>query len=128
MLDKTTAKIALRYVQKYKQDAADYLAEVDAWYRCGDGRSSRNGGKGHTFPYCFHGSSRWTDYDNICPGCEDGHSPYRCGWMYEAALDRAKADLRIEQERVDWINSAPKDLPMNILFTLIKWGLETIKP
>jgi len=30
--------------------------------------------------YCIHGTDRWTDYDNICPGCEDGlfteHSTY----------------------------------------------------
>lgn len=22
--------------------------------------------------YCIHGTNQWTDYDNICPGCEDG--------------------------------------------------------
>lgn len=22
--------------------------------------------------YCIHGTNLWTDYDNICPGCEDG--------------------------------------------------------
>lgn len=23
--------------------------------------------------YCIHGTNQWTDYDNICQGCEDGH-------------------------------------------------------
>ena len=27
---------------------------------------------GHTPHYCRHGMSRWTDYDNICGGCESG--------------------------------------------------------
>lgn len=26
---------------------------------------------GHRPHYCIHGTNQWTDYDNICPGCED---------------------------------------------------------
>lgn len=28
-----------------------------------------NGYRAH---YCVHGTNQWTDYDNICGGCEDG--------------------------------------------------------
>lgn len=28
--------------------------------------------RGYRARYCEHGTSQWTDYDNICGGCEDG--------------------------------------------------------
>ena len=27
--------------------------------------------QGHRPHYCIHGTNQWTDYDNICGGCED---------------------------------------------------------
>jgi hypothetical protein len=53
-------KAALRAVRK-RQD--DYDAEVAAWHE---------EHPGYAFPTCIHGSSRWTDYDNICGWCEEG--------------------------------------------------------
>lgn len=50
---------------------AEYDAEVKDWYENGDGRPSSEGGRGYRFPHCIHGTSLWTDYDNICFGCEE---------------------------------------------------------
>src|SRR4051794_13605472 len=70
-----------------------YMADVEEWYANGDGAASEwvpagtqewfdaewdnpdrmvnIGGKGYRYPACEHGMSLWTDYDNICGGCED---------------------------------------------------------
>lgn len=34
--------------------------------------------EGYRAPYCIHGTDNWTDYDNICYGCEEenGFSEY----------------------------------------------------
>src|SRR4051812_25868549 len=91
-MDKLTRRIALAELKELKAREAEYRQERADWYRNGDGRSPRwitknypdgrtrrvnMGGKGYSFPYCEHGSSLWTDYDNICGGCEDGYSVYQ---------------------------------------------------
>lgn len=95
-----TAKGILKSL-KARQKAYD--EEVDDWYRAGDGRRPnwrtecvRNaegvclydhtvnyGGMGHRFPQCIHGTSLWTDYDNICGGCESEEN------IYSVALSEA---------------------------------------
>lgn len=30
---------------------------------------------GYRAQYCIHGTNQWTDYDNICGHCENGHDP-----------------------------------------------------
>lgn len=116
--------VALRYVRETKLRIAEYLEEKRAWYESGDGRSTEQGGRGWTFPYCFHGYSLWTDYDNICPGCEDGYSPYLTEWIYRDALYRAKRDVETLETRLSWLNSAPHDLPQEMRSTLLSWVLE----
>jgi hypothetical protein len=48
---------------KIAQRRADYALECEA--------DRRNGHRPH---YCIHGTNQWTDYDNICGGCEDSLS------------------------------------------------------
>lgn len=62
-LPKHVMKLALGI---YKRMTAHYRAYLDS---CEQDR--RNG---HTPRYCEHGTNRWTDFDNICGGCEDGVS------------------------------------------------------
>lgn len=119
--------LALRRVKAIKTEAAEYLADMDAWYTSGDGRPTYKGGRGYSYPYCFHGTSRWTDYDNICPGCEDGHSPYLTGWMYRVAIDSAKSEFRLFEQRMDWLNQAPSGLPSEIRTQVLDWALDVIK-
>ena len=64
--------LAIHLMRKSEAAYAAYEADVNDWYRNGDGRPTREGGRGYAYPTCFHGSSRWTDYDNICGGCEEG--------------------------------------------------------
>lgn len=126
-LEALTGKIALHYVKGFKRQVAEYLEEVDAWYRSGDGRSTRKGGKGYAFPYCFHGSSQWTDYDNICWRCEEGYSPHMTDWMYREALAMAKLDVAKMETRLAWLNKAPDGIPMEISSQILQWALETLK-
>lgn len=115
MAHRKELRIALTYLREGRKIHADYDAEVAAWYADPDQR--------YRFPHCIHGTSLWTDYDNICFGCEDGvryDDPRMC-------LDRAKRDLAECEERVTLIGailrkgvSASSDLGV----ALIDWALE----
>lgn len=96
-MDNLTRMIASTVLAQIKARRAEYDADVDAWYRSGDGRSPNwrtelsddgtdvrqvnMGGQGHRYPACPHGTDLWTDYDNICGPCEDGYTPYQLALM-----------------------------------------------
>lgn len=119
-------KAALQEALKYR---ADYEAEVKDWYENGDGRpvvwatlddgthrQVNIGGKGHTFPHCIHGTSLWTDYDNICGGCESGETPI------EYAIVRGREQFLRFNQRWEWITSAPGDLDPGVRNGLLDWA------
>lgn len=56
----TTTERAEQLTAKFLAAQADYLAECREYAE-----------QGYRHPECFHGTSQWTDYDNICAGCED---------------------------------------------------------
>lgn len=119
---KMALKRALDYLHMIKQAWNDYLEEVDAWFTTGEGKR-----KGFTFPYCFHGMSRWTDYDNICHGCEEGFTGNNPLTLYRWALDRGKADVAEVSRRSDWMLSAPSTLPDALRWDVIAYVLEPIE-
>lgn len=107
------ARFALAALAEVKAAAAAYESELDDWYRAGDGRPARwvtehdddgnprtvnRGGMGYAFPYCPHGMSLWTDYDNICGYCEDSRTPYEIALgiaaQREAEYDNGMALLK----------------------------------
>ncbi|QQV92594.1 hypothetical protein SEA_MEGANTHEEKILLA_258 [Streptomyces phage MeganTheeKilla] len=132
-MDNITRKVALAELRKLKEREAEYRAEVDEWYRAGDGRSPRwitrpngrrvnVGGKGYAFPYCPHGKSLWTDYDNICGGCEDGYS------VYQLALWSAQEKVSEYNKRADWLLSAPDAFRRSDMYRdLIDWVVAPIQ-
>jgi hypothetical protein len=132
-MDAMTKRVALAELGKFKAREAEYRAEVDEWYRAGDGRSPRwvtlpsgrqvnMGGKGYSFPYCPHGKSLWTDYDNICGGCEDGYS------VYQLALWSAQEKVATVNERIDWLIGAPASIRNTDMHReLLEWALSPIK-
>lgn len=118
---------------------ADYDAEVADWYESGDGRERHYvehevtwtmpdgelvhdvrhvnvGGKGYRFPHCIHGTSLWTDYDNICGGCEESLTE-----LQEARGYARERWLRFI-DRWDWANAAPGDLDYDTRTDLLKWA------
>ena len=68
---KSWQQLALHMVHRQKAAYDAYEEDVRDWYKNGDGRSTKDGGRGHSYPYCFHGVSRWVDYDCACGACED---------------------------------------------------------
>lgn len=62
-LPKHVLKLALAVYRRMTEHYASHEEDCE--------RDRRNG---HTPHYCEHGTNRWTDYDNICGGCEDGYS------------------------------------------------------
>lgn len=133
-MDAMTRRIALVELRKLKASEAEYRADREEWYRSGDGRrphwwtnpetgrTHNYGGKGYGFPYCPHGSSLWTDYDNICGGCEGDY-----GTVYECAISSAKEKVAEYRRRVDWVLTAPASLDHDVKQDLITWALSAVK-
>lgn len=134
-MDEITGREALKILRTLKAREAEYRADREEWYRAGDGRPPKwyqgpdddrpynYGGQGYSFPSaCVHGSNAWTDYDNICGPCEDGHS------IYQLAVWEAKGRVTEMNERIDWLLAAPDSLRRTDMHKeLIKWALQPIK-
>src|SRR5215469_17777939 len=73
-------KMALSFVKQYRDNYAEYERECQAELAFG-----------FTPHHCEHGTDQWTDYDNICGGCENGLTLAYGPWKYERALAEAKA-------------------------------------
>jgi hypothetical protein len=70
-----TQRLMTEYADGYEQ----YLMDCESW--------SEQGYRPH---YCEHGTNQWTDYDNICGGCEDGITMSDPGTRRLYALIEAK--------------------------------------
>jgi hypothetical protein len=81
VLMKTAVKVLARTRKMYEAHDED----VARWYRSEDGK--------YRYPTCIHGTSTWTDYDNICGACEDGYT------YFDYARDGAEA---IAEARNRW--------------------------
>lgn len=114
-------------------------AEVDAWYRSGEGRSPRwitehtedgepyrvnVGGSGYTFPTCPHGMSRWTDYDNICGSCEDGFDPTDRRYCLDLAWNRYNRAMERITDVTSLITAHARTMPEHLRESLVEWALE----
>lgn len=82
-------RLALVLLKQRRQQFADWKESCAAERRQGYAPSA-----------CVHGTSRWTDYDNICGPCEDG-----LGWWDFAAqardcLNEAEAVEQRVRERI----------------------------
>lgn len=95
-------------LQRLRKVEADYEADVKDWYENGDGRPTSEGGRGYRYPECIHGSSLWTDYDNICGGCEDGSS------AVELAIGEARTRWLTFVGFFEWMTDSPAALPDHI--------------
>lgn len=126
-MDAMTKRVSLAELRVLKARETEYRAEREEWYRSGDGRrpnwrtdpetgrSVNYGGKGYTFPYCPHGKSLWTDYDNICGPCEDGYS------VYQLALWNAQEKVAEYNRRLEWFKGAPASLTPELRNQIIDW-------
>lgn len=122
--------LARNVLTAMRKEEAKYREAVREWYEEGDGRKpewttagtqewfdpewddpSRPiniGGLGYAFPYCPHGTSLWTDYDNICGGCEDStRTTQRAVWEAESLLSQFN-------ERLAWASKAPTTMPTEL--------------
>lgn len=116
-----TLRRALVYLAAVKNAWNEYQEDKATWYTTGDGKR-----RGYRYPYCFHGTSLWTDYDNICAGCEDGFNGYNPMVFYRWALDRAKSDHASYTMRCEWLmgNKMLWDMPAGLRRELIDWCME----
>lgn len=101
MYAKNWQQLALHLVEQSRRRYAIYEEDVRLWYRHGDGRPYDKGGKGHSYPYCIHGVSLWTDYDCACGRCEDGEGYW--DYLRELGYARWEAKRRfdVHTRRID---------------------------
>ena len=80
-MNKAILSLASRLNASYLRDYNEYLDACDEWRK-----------EGYRPHYCEHGTNQWTDYDNICGPCEDGHSMgdplFRMRYALDMAIDR----------------------------------------
>lgn len=81
-------------IREARKDWADIQRTVADWNEMAD-QCQR---EGYAPRYCIHGTDRWTDYDNICGGCEDGIFPQDMTYM--EVLSNTLAQYRRVRERV----------------------------
>ena len=112
--DARVLKLALQILNESRKAWAEYEEECKA-YRA----------EGFTPHYCFHGTNRWTDYDNICGWCED----YGNSWNFQVAAQEAlgKASRAVEEEskRLQMVIDMMKaQAPITITEELSNWVKE----
>lgn len=78
-LNRAELALAVKINERLKAGYADYLAECESYRQ-----------DGYTPHYCEHGTNRWTDYDNICGGCEDGLTMGDPRQRMQHAIDTAR--------------------------------------
>jgi hypothetical protein len=77
--------IAIQLIDKERKAWEAYDADVDRWYR------HRHINEGLAYPVCFHGVSRYYDYDCACGACEMGDSYFD----YLSVARRALYDAQV---------------------------------
>lgn len=89
-MDKQTAKLAVILLTSYRNRFAEYEEECNEYAK-----------QGYRPHYCIHGTNQWTDYDNICGGCEDGENYWHYDTFGRMAIDEAKRAMEQMMERID---------------------------
>lgn len=56
--------------------------------------------QGYRAKYCEHGTYMWTDWDPMCPGCEDGHTMSDGVQRRRVALEEAKCRYRMLNDTI----------------------------
>lgn len=120
----TATKVDRRVLKLALQILAGFRASWDSYLEaCEDDR--KNGYAPH---YCFHGMSRWTDYDNICGSCED----YGNYWNYEVyariSLDMAHHRVSQADERMHLLSELMRlNAPADHTMAMAEWATEPLK-
>jgi hypothetical protein len=88
-MDKQTAKLAVILLNGYRNRFAEYEEECAEYAR-----------QGYRPHYCIHGTNQWTDYDNICGGCEDGENYWSLETFGPIAIREAKEAMEEMGRRI----------------------------
>jgi hypothetical protein len=88
-MDKQTAKLAVILLNSYRNRFAEYEEECAEYAK-----------QGHRPHYCIHGTNQWTDYDNICGGCENGENYWSLETFGPLAIAEAKRAIEQVHERI----------------------------
>lgn len=75
---------------------------------------------GHRPQHCIHGTNQWTDYDNICGGCEDGVT------MLNMAVRDAADAVSEQTKRIKWAQGAPHILTPEVRNSIWEWAFEPV--
>lgn len=88
-MDKQTAKLAVILLNSYRNRFAEYEEECNEYAK-----------QGYRPHYCIHGTNQWTDYDNICGGCENGENYWSLETFGPIAIAEAKAAMEKVYDRI----------------------------
>lgn len=91
-ITKHSAKVIIREAHK---EFAQIQRVIQDWNDMADECQRQ----GYRPQYCIHGTNSWTDYDNICNGCESDDYPQYVTYM--DVLKDTLDDYRRVQERIE---------------------------
>lgn len=78
-MNKSTLVLAHKIESKLAERYQEHLDEIEFWHA--QGKRART---------CEHGTNQWTDWDNICGGCEEGSTMGDGVQRRRLAIERAK--------------------------------------
>jgi hypothetical protein len=114
-----------RFLAEEVWDYAGYLATYEE--DCAVDRR-----EGHRPHYCIHGTNQWTDYDNICGGCEDSLTVWdmaeRAAWARHARYLHVLDQLSTVSRSHDQHNPVPTYVTDAYVTWLLEVGPTPVSP
>lgn len=81
--------------------------------------------RGYSMHYCIHGTNLWTDYDNICGGCENGESYFDYMRELRYAKDRVDSTWeKCQKRRVNLVPIISDGADGELINKLLEWATE----
>lgn len=115
-----------RAVETYRKFLAEEVHDYAGYLARHEEDCAQDRAEGHRPHYCIHGTNQWTDYDNICGGCEDSLTVWdmaeNAAWArhtrYLHVLDQMSALSRDEQHH------RTERTPQYVIDAYVKWLIE----
>lgn len=114
-MDKQTAKLAVILLTSYRNRFAEYEEECNEYAK-----------QGYRPRTCIHGTNQWTDYDNICGGCEDGEGYWNRETFGQIAIREAQGAMDEMQDRISiYVDLMKRNAPIHE--DMIAWVSEPVE-
>lgn len=113
-------RIAIVLARKFYAEAKEERAQEER-------EAAEQGFRPH---YCIHGTNQWTDYDNICYGCEEGVTLLKMAVSRAAARiteGHRRCDIMLPMMGLSRVDMDALGIDGEFLKRAVEWALEPTK-